>query len=95
MRTKTKAVRRRTGGQPLEWDVSVGADTTVVEGYSGHLRGTVSDDGNWVGGLGVPADLGSFMQVDGGLHQVGVNVHTSVGGRHSNGITINEPHSPT
>ena len=112
MRTKTKAVRRHSGGQPLVWDVSVGTDTTVVrtdfannlngcplssvvvEGYSGDVRGVVSDDGNWVGSLGVPADLGSFMEVDDRLQRVGVNVHTSVAGRPSNGITINEPHSP-
>ena len=112
MRTKTKVVRRHSGGQPLEWDVSVGTDTTVartdfaknlngcplssvvVEGSSGDVRGVVSDDGNWVGSLGVPPDLGSFMEVDDGLQRVGVNVHTSVAGRASNGITINEPHSP-
>ncbi|PWA94618.1 peroxisomal 3-ketoacyl-CoA thiolase 3 [Artemisia annua] len=67
-------------------------NSTVPQGSIDDGRLLVSDNGNWVGTLDVPGGLGTFMDVDHGLHCLNADVQ-DVYVRPSSVITINEPHS--
>ncbi|PWA44784.1 hypothetical protein CTI12_AA493250 [Artemisia annua] len=92
MRTKSRAVRRRSIHQNLEGDGSVGIRVgvggsghdvnryansgTIIHGFDGDAPLTGSVNANWVGTGDVPATLGMFMDVDDELRSVNGTVES-------------------
>ncbi|PWA48067.1 DNA helicase [Artemisia annua] len=92
MRTKSRAVRRRSIHENLEGDGSVGIrigvsgsghdvnghanSGTIVQGFDGDAPLTGSVNANWVGTGDVAATLGMFMDVDDELRSVNGTVDT-------------------